>query len=230
MAGSGGVLITRTINPLASGGVPLQNQTTINPAVLEEPPSYQEALEHDEAARLMSGDTAMNDSLEMQSGLEDEAIDVNPGYNSFNHSRNDSALLDKTWSFSNLPNLETGSSTRANPSGRASEIDLEEIDDRSDIVQNNSSASDGSRERRAEDFEDAEPDGDWRAPTPIPEVSEQDQLALMDLHVDLSKQGSRKRFGDMDIEMEVKVPPHVSDDVDEEAAEIHVEEGEGTVR
>jgi hypothetical protein len=52
-------------------------------------------------------------------------------------------------------------------------------------------------------------------------------MAIMGLHGDLLAQGSRKCFGDMEMGMEVKVPPEMSDEVEEEAAEIHVEEGEG---
>jgi len=219
--GSGGVAMTRSVNLLASGGVALQNLTTINPADLDKPPSYEAVLEDDEAAPLMARDSVMND------GLEDEGIDMNMGYNNFNSSRNAGALLANTWTFSNLQNLDAASSTMANPSGRNSDIDLEEIDNRSDIVQNNSSASEGSLERRAEDFDNAEPDEEWRTPTPIPDVSEQDQMAIVDLHGDLLAQGSRKRFGDMEMEMEVKVPPNLDDDVEVETAEIHVEEGEG---
>ena len=225
--GLGGVAMTKSVNPLASGGVALQNQTTINPADLDKPPSYEAVLEDDETAPLMASDAVMNDGLEVLGGLEDEGIDMNPGYNSFNSSRNAGVLLGNTWAFPNLQNLDTASSTMANPSGRNSDIDLEEIDDRSDIVQNNSSASEGSRERRAEDFDNAEPDEEWRTPSPIPDVSEQDQMAIMDLHGDLLAQGSRKRFGDMEMEMEVNVPPNLDDDVEEETAEIHVEEGEG---
>jgi ubiquitin carboxyl-terminal hydrolase 4/11 len=219
--GSGGVAMTRSVNPLASGGVALRNSTTINPADLDKPPSYEAALGDDEAAPLMADDTVMNDGLDVHGGLEDEGIDVNMGYNNFNTSRNAGALLGNgTWTFSAIHNLDAASSTMANPSGRNSDIDPEEIDGRSDIVQNNSSASEGSRERRVEDFDNAEPDEEWEEPIPIPDVSEQDQMAIMDLHGDLLAQGPRKRFGDM--EMEVKVPPNL----DEEVAEIHLEEGE----
>lgn len=224
--GSGGAAMTRSVNPLAPGGVVLQNQTTINPADLDKPPSYEAVLEDDEAAPLMANDAMMNDGLDVHGGLEDEGIDMNMGYNNFNSSRNGGALLSSTWAFPNLQNLDTASSTMANPSGRNSDTDLGEIDDRSDLVQNNSSASEGSLERRAEEFDNAEPDEEWRTPTPIPDVSEQDQMAIMDLHGDLLTQGSRKRFGEMEMEMEVKVPP-LDDDLEEETAEIHVEEGEG---
>jgi ubiquitin carboxyl-terminal hydrolase 4/11/15 len=217
--------MTRSANLLALGGVALQNQTTINPADLDKPPSYESVLGDDEAAPLMARDSVMNDGLELHGGLEDEAIDVNMGYSNFNSSRNASALLGNSWTFSNLPNLDAASSTMANPSDRNSDIDLGELDDRSDAVQN-SSASEGSLERRAADFDNAEPDEGWRAPTPIPDVSELDQMTIMDLHGDLLAQGSRKRFGDMEVEMEVKVPP-LDDDLEEETAEIHVEEGEG---
>ncbi len=226
--GSGGVAMTRSVNPLASGGVALQNQTTINPADLDKPPSYEAVLEDDEAAPLMARDAVMNDGLEVHNGLEDEGIDMNMSYNNFNSSRNAGHLLgSNTWTFSNLQNLDTASSTMANPSGRNSDIDLDEIDNRSDLVQNNSSASEGLRERRVEDFGNTEPDEDWEEPNPIPDVSEQDQMAIMGLHGDLLAQVSRKRFGEMDVEMEVKVPPNLDEEIEEEAAEIHVEEGEG---
>jgi len=225
IGGSGGVVMTRSVNPLVSGGVALQNQTTINPADLDKLPSYEAVLGDDEAAPLMAGDAVMNDGLEVSGGLEDEGIDMNTDYSNFNSSRNPSGLMASTWTFSNLRHLDTASSTMANPSDRNSDIDPDEIDNRSDLVQKHSSASEGSLEKQPEDFDNAETDEEWRSPTPIPDVSEQDQIAIMDLHGDLLAQGSRKRFGDMEVEMEVKVP--LDDDVEEETAEIHVEEGEG---
>jgi hypothetical protein len=215
-----GVATTRTVNPVASGGAVLPNQNTINPADLDKPPSYQAALEDDDAAPLMVGDAVMNDGLDLQ----DEGIDMDMGYTNFNTSRNTSNILASSWTFAALRNLDE-SSTMANPSGRDSDIDIDEVDDRSDVVQNNSSASEGSRTRRVEDFDNAEPEEGWRDPSPIPDMSETDQMAIMDLHGDLVGQ---KRFGDMEMEMEVKVPPNLSDDGEEgETAEIHVEEGEG---
>jgi ubiquitin carboxyl-terminal hydrolase 4/11/15 len=221
--GLGGGMMKRSLNQLASGGVALPNSTTINPAHLEKLPSYQDALEYEDAAPLLAEDAVMNDGLDVQD--EDEGIDMN--FNNLSSGRQGS-LLSSTWNFSHLNNLDTGSSTRVNPSGHNSDIDLEDLDGRSDLVQNNSSASDGSRERRNEEFDDAEPDEDWTPPDPVPDVSEEDQLAIMDLHGELLALNKTKRYDDMDMEMEVKVPPEVSDDsIEDEAAEIHVEEGEG---
>jgi hypothetical protein len=217
--------MTRSLNQLASGGVALPNPTTINPADLETPPSYQDALEDEDAAPLLASDAIMNDGLEIDGGVEDEAIDMS--YRGFETGRNTQSLLSSTWNFSSLHNLETDS-TMVNPSGRNSDIDLDDLEGRSDIVQNNSSASEGSRTRRNEEFDDAEPDEEWTPPDPVPDVSEEDQMAIMDLHGDLLSMNQGKRYGDMDLEMEVKVPPELSDDgIEDEAAEIHVEEGEG---
>jgi ubiquitin carboxyl-terminal hydrolase 4/11/15 len=225
VGGSPGGVMTRSLNQLASGGVALPNPTTINPADLETPPSYQDALEDEDAAPLLASDAIMNDGLEIDGGVEDEAIDMS--YRGFETGRNTQSLLSSTWNFSSLHNLETDS-TMVNPSGRNSDIGLDDLDGRSDIVQNNSSASEGSRTRRNEEFDDAEPDEEWTPPDPVPDVSEEDQMAIMDLHGDLLSMNQGKRYGDMDLEMEVKVPPELSDDgIEDEAAEIHVEEGEG---
>jgi ubiquitin carboxyl-terminal hydrolase 4/11 len=230
-AGSAGAAMTRPVNLLTSGGVALQSQTTINLADLENEklPPYQKNLDDDDAAPLIVDDAVMNEGIDMRGSMEDEGIEVNMGYDPYPSNQNVGARLPvPSWSFSNLPYLDDTLSTDVHASGVNSDID----DNRSDIVQNDSSASEGEFSRRKDEFDNADLDDEYRSPTPIPEVSEQDQLAIMDImdpHGGLMGRAKRNGgYNEMDMGVELNVRPELSDDeVEPDAAEIHVREGEG---
>lgn len=229
--GSDGAAMTIPVDPLTSGSVALQSKTAINPADLDNELSPDQKNiddDDDHAALLIVDDAIMNDGIEMRGSMDDEGIVVNLGYNTYPSNQNVGARLVPSWSFSDLPYLEDTLSTDVHASGVNSDID----DNRSDAVQNDSSASEGESSRRKDEFDNADLDDEYRSPTPIPEVSEQDQLAIMDImnpHGGLM--GRAKRNGDydeMDMGVELNVQPELSDDgVEPDAAEIHVTEGEG---
>jgi ubiquitin carboxyl-terminal hydrolase 4/11 len=231
--GGGGVVMTRTADHLALGGVALPTQSTINPADLDKPPAYREQLEDDDSAPLLTRDAVMNDGLEVHSGIEDEGIDMttNGGYSNFNNSRlTSTTLLDPSWSFSNLDQLGGVSSTMMNTSGNNSDIGLGDMDDRSDIVQHNSSASEGSRKGRIQDFENAEVDPEeWEEPPPVPDLPEEDQMDIYNLRDGLMPRCVSKSYEAMEMVKELKVPAAgaTDEESEEEATEIHLEEGEG---
>lgn len=230
-AGLGGAAMTRPVDPLMSGGVALQSPTTINLADLENEklPPYQRNLEDDDAALLTVDDAVMNDGIDMRGSMEDEGIEMNMGYDPYPLNQNIGVRLHPpSWSFSNLPYLEDTLSTDVHASGVNSDLD----DNRSDIVQNDSSASEGEFTRRKDEFDSADLDEEYRSPTPIPEVSEQDQLAIMDImnpHGGLMGRAKRNGgYNEMDMGVELNVQPELSDnEVEPDAAEIHVTEGEG---
>jgi ubiquitin carboxyl-terminal hydrolase 4/11/15 len=221
-AGSAGAATMRAASLLTSGGVALPSQTTIKPADLDDDvlPSYQDALGDDDAAPLITSDAVMNDGI--LDSIDDEGIDLDTPYVHQPVRQNKGPLIPPSWNFQNLQDIDTASSTDALPSGLNSEFA-----GGSDIVQNDSSASDGEYERRKDDFENAELDADYRSPTPIPEVSEQDQMAIFDLHSDLL-QSKRGTYDHMDTAMALNVPaPNSDDGAEPDAEDIHVEKGEG---
>lgn len=220
--------MTRTTNHLASDGVASPTQSTINPADLDKPPAYREQLEDDDSAPLLARDAVMNDGLEVNGGIEDEGIDMtsNEGYN-FNSRIPGTNLLDPSWSFDHIAAV---SSTMMNTSGNNSDIGLGDMDDRSDAVQHNSSASAGSREGRFRDFENADVDPEeWEEPTPVPDLPEQDQMDIYNLHDEHMARRAGMGYDAMEMVKELKIPAGgaTDEESEEEAAEIHVEEGEG---
>jgi ubiquitin carboxyl-terminal hydrolase 4/11/15 len=199
---------------------------TVNPVELEGLPAYREH-ELEDGAPLLVRDADMNEGLQLQESIEDEGIDMSLGYNSIGTGSR--GILSSTWNFEGL-----GHNPRSHMiSGTASDMDLNDpselsglADDRSDIVQHDSSASQDSLRNRLQDFENALPEGDegaWEEPSPVPDVDEDDQMDILALHDDLRAQ----RGGAM-LRPEFEVPAEQEgEEVEEPATEIHVEEGEG---
>jgi ubiquitin carboxyl-terminal hydrolase 4/11/15 len=145
---------------------------------------------------------------------------VDRGFNATNFSN---------WNFNNLNGLsELENNNRSNyVSGTGSEIDLNDNSfdlDGSDVVQHDSSASEGSLLARLDDFDRADPIGDdgdpFEDPSPVPDVEDEDQLDTLELHRELIRTHNRP-------------PPefqvHAADqeeEIEEPATEIHIEDGE----
>jgi ubiquitin carboxyl-terminal hydrolase 4/11/15 len=180
---------------------------------------------------LLRSDAVMNDGLPMPS-IEDEGIDVDYiAANSFNNLTSvglHSNSIQSSWNFSGLK------ANRPNNfiSGTGSEIDgnespADELDvGGSDVVQDASSASSGSRKGRLEDFDNAIPeddDGAYVDDNPVPDIEDENQLDNLALHRDLLQ---ARRDGAL-LRPEFKVSVEEDDGIEEPATEIHVEEGEG---
>lgn len=185
---------------------------TIDPSDLEKLPDYEAHLENDEdAAPLLLGDAAMNDSL--RASIEDEGIDMSMGYNSINYE-NLNNLPQATgiagnWNFEGI-----NVSTRQMPSGTGSDID-----NASDIAAHDSGASASSLERRIEEFDDApavdEHGNPWIDENPVPDLDEDGQAAAIALQADLLEgplHYAGPQFEDERLEVE------------EPATEIHLED------
>ncbi|KAH8805658.1 ubiquitin carboxyl-terminal hydrolase-like protein [Xylogone sp. PMI_703] len=197
-------------------------------------PSYQEHLE-DDGAPLLMRDAEMNDGLPLHDSIEDEAIDMSLNYNNLSNLNYANSSLSArglvgSWNFDNL-----GRNNRPHGmvSGTGSDVDdnylpsdaNDDIDDRSDIVQHDSSASEGSIRARYEEFTNAIPEGEdgiFVDPSPVPDLDEKDQMDIYSLHRDMLAQ--RKAA---ELRPEFEVPAETPEDIEEPAAEIHVEEGEG---
>jgi ubiquitin carboxyl-terminal hydrolase 4/11/15 len=239
-----GVGATRPLGPGSVGGIPmtrnplnkgsLLSQAMVNPADIDAPPDYCDVITEDDGAPLLQGDAEMNDGIEMDGGLDDEAIDLGP-YNDFPANRNttfspgNTALLG-TWTFQNLETYTSATNPLTHNSETANDIDA---DERSDIVQHNSSASEGSIEARLQEFNDADVEGgDWEDPSPVPDIDEEAQMRIIDLHKDFLESGNNfgaGGFGNSAVFARVGVSDAQGSDGgdEEEAAEIHVDEGEG---
>lgn len=239
-----------------SGSDGVATARTVNPARVAEPPGYRhEVADNDDAAMLFEGDAAMNDGLHVASiEVEDSPVeDVDEGIEmSFNEgSHNGSvgagagagnfpypgngSLPGWNWNHVNKLSGAAGGMMRA-PSltSRDHDVDDDMDADGSDIVQDNSSASDDSRRARIDDFNDAEP-LDWEDPCPVPDLEDEAQLDMAELH-DIAFEGAKKRGGGVQTPLLVGVGGDAGvalggairdNHNEEEAAEIHVEEGEG---
>lgn len=188
---------------------------TVKPSEIDNPPDYKTALE--DHGTLLESDAVMNDGIEMHDAYDDdEAIDVGSAYGEefpgtrdmFN--QDSSSLTD--WNFSALPDAYKNPRTT-----NSADCDGGSVGGRSDDVQHDSSASEGSMAGRLADFDNAELDDDFVDGSPVPDV-EEDQMDFLTLHSDLVGQDAHPSQG----YREVKVPPPASDDDREEAAEIHV--------
>lgn len=189
----------------------------------------------EDAAPLLLSDAEMNDGVPLNS-IEDEGIDMDINYNNLDLTPavlQSPRALGSNWTFQGLEGLNHEKNFL---SGAGSEVNMDNgsIDfdsDRSDIVQHNSSASSNSIRGRLHDFDNtpAEGEGDdglFEDPSPVPDIDEDTGLVdTLTLHRDLLK----TRRGDDIVQPEFKVTPGcvATDDVEEPATEIHVEDGEG---
>jgi ubiquitin carboxyl-terminal hydrolase 4/11/15 len=201
--------------------------TIVNPSSLENLPAYEAHEQNDDdAPPMLVGDTMMNDGL--HTSIEDEGIDMetemnysNIGYNNLNAQGAASFLPHNGWNFDNLPGNSRGnhivSGTGSNEAA-------------SDIVQNNSSASEGSREGRMEDFSNAAAEDDYIEQSPVPDLDEEAQNNIVDIRSHLLEaHATNAPFVPPNFEFKAT---DADDDFeehydDEPATEIHVEEGEG---
>jgi ubiquitin carboxyl-terminal hydrolase 4/11/15 len=187
---------------------------TIDSLGLEKLPDYESHLDNDEdSTPLLLGDSAMNDNL--RESIEDEGIDMSMGYNSINYE-NLSSLPQATGIGGNWTFDAINANSRQLISGTGS-------DAASDMVENQSSASQASLEQRIEDFDETEAvddDGNpFVEPSPVPDMDEDGQVAAIALRADLLESQMHYPGTQFDV---------TADDeqleVEEPATEIHLED------
>lgn len=185
----------------------MTDSSIVPPSDIDGPPEYKSALE-DDGAPLLERDAIMNDGIEMRDASGDEAIDLGSAYDGdFPGAR--IGGMQPNWNFSAL-----AQPYQHNYPASATSVELGSVGARSDDVQHDSSASEGSMAGRLADFDAADVDEDYVDQSPVPDLDE-DQVDLLSLHGDLR---ARARYEE--------VVPEVPGS-EGEAAEIHVHEGEG---
>lgn len=214
-------------------GTGMGHKMTVNPQDLDALPAYQAHETEEDSAPLLQHDAAMNDGLGLRTSIEDEGIDMSPGYNSMNLSNQGVANFtpvnlgynSDSWNFGALDHLNSGSGQYNNRiSGTGSEIDCNDnsfggLDDRSDIVQHDSSADEASLRGRMDDFDSIIPMDDdgvvFEDPSPVPDVDDENQVDTLALHRDLigAHRPPQLQFH----------APAEDEEIDEPAAEIHLE-------
>jgi ubiquitin carboxyl-terminal hydrolase 4/11/15 len=196
--------------------------TIVNPSSLENLPAYEAHEQNDDdAPPMLIGDTIMNDGL--QTSIEDEGIDMetgmnysNIGYNNLNSQGAASFLPHSGWNFDNLARNSRGDHI---VSGTGSD------EAASDIVQNNSSASEGSIQGRMDDFSNAVAEDDYVEQSPVPDLDEEAQNNIVDIRSHLLEaHATNGPYPQPNFEFKAT---DADDDFEEPATEIHVEEGEG---
>lgn len=186
------------------------DNTAVPPSDIDSPPDYRDALE-DDGAPLLERDAVMNDGIEMRDASGDEAIDLGSAYDGdFPGTR--VGGMQPNWNFSALAQPYPH-----NYPASATSVELGSVGARSDDVQHNSSASEGSMAGRLADFDAADVDEEYVDQSPVPDLDE-DQVDLLGLHEELGDMRARGRYEE--------VVPEVPGS-EGEAAEIHVHEGEG---
>jgi ubiquitin carboxyl-terminal hydrolase 4/11/15 len=197
-----------------------EQMRTINPHDLDGLPVH-------DASPILTVDAQMNSGLPMES-IEDEGIDMDSGYSNLDFSSLNKGLNQASISNWNFKGLDELNNNRGHNflSGTGSEIDCNDNSpvfdtDASDIVQHDSSASEGSIRGRLEDFENAIPEGnggeDFVDQSPVPDIADDNQVDTLMLHRDLMER----------IRPEYQVRAPKDEEIEEPATEIHVEEGEG---
>lgn len=185
---------------------------TVNPSALEQLPSYEAHEENPDAAPTFVGDALMNDGLPLQNSIEDEGIGMESG----NYNVHYNPLHNAGWDFSNIGRNSRGSHMI---SGTGSDID-----NASAIVQNDSSATEGSVLGRLEDFDNAIPeddDGVFVDQSPVPDLDDEGQASAIALQHDLLEAQNRGMYP-----RQFEVPAGDEDEVEEPATEIHIGDGE----
>lgn len=222
---------------------------TVKPTRVAEPPAYRhDVAENDDAAMLFEEDAAMNDGLQVASiEVDDSPVeDVDEGIEmSFNdRSHSEGALAEAGagnfpypgngtlpgWNWDHVNKLSGSAGGMMLAPSLSSRADDDMDADGSDVVQDNSSASDDSRRGRIDDFNDAEP-LEWEDPCPVPDLEDEGQLDLAELH-DIAFEGAKRRSGGGGGHTPLLAGvggkgAMGKENDEEEAAEIHVEEGEG---
>jgi ubiquitin carboxyl-terminal hydrolase 4/11/15 len=210
-----GVGAVRQASGLENG----EEMMTIDPSTLDTLPDYSE---NDEvAAPLLLGDAAMNDG-ELLASIEDEGVDMSMGYNTLNYNNNlmprGGTSIGGSWNFDALNSL--GANSRQMISGTGSDMD-----DASDIVQHDSSASVSSLDNRVHAFEDSEAvdeHGDpFIDPSPVPDLDEDGQVAAISLQADLLERMNYSATQQFEV-----TDDNEPFDVEEPAAEIHIEDSD----
>lgn len=191
---------------------------TINPSALEKLPAYEAHEEEEDAAPLLVGDAIMNDGIGLHASIEDEGIDMAMGYNDLNYSSR-AGLISHAWNFRSLDAIGSNSRGDHMISGTGS-------DAASDVVQHDSSASEGSIQGRLDDFNHsiAEDDGiPFVDQSPVPDLDEDGQASAIALQADLLETMQRGEYPRQEFEV-------TADDerfeVEAPAVEIHVKDSE----
>lgn len=198
------------------GSMDGEGTMTINPSALEKLPAYESHEEEDGAAPLLLRDAAINDGLGLHDSIEDEGIDLNPGYNEHSNS----LLIQPSWTFGSLEEINSNSRGTHMISGTSSDV-------ASDDVQHNSSASEGSIRGRLDDFENSVAEEEDNRPfvdqSPVPDLDELGQANALALQADLYETLQRGEYPGP--EFEVTGDEHF--EVEEPAAvEIHVKDND----
>lgn len=193
------------------GSVDGEGMMTINPSDLEKLPSYEAHEEEDGAAPVLLRDAVMNDGLRNSIEVEDEGIDIAPGYNG-------PMLPQQSWTFGSLGEINANSRGSHMISGTASDV-------ASDDVQHNSSASEGSVRGRLDDFDNSIAEDEDNRPfidqSPVPDLDELGQASAIALQADLYDVLQRGEYPRQEFE--------VTDErfeVEEPAVEIHVKDND----
>ena len=206
---------------------------TVNPQDLEGLPAYQAHESEEDAAPLLQSDAVMNDGLSIQASIEDEAIDMSMGYNTLDQTNvgftpMNQAINFTSWNFDGLDHLGNEARQYNNRiSGTGSEIDCNDNSgfdlDGSDIVQHNSSASEGSLRGRLDDFDNAiavDDDGVvFEDPSPVPDVEDDNQIDTLALHREILRTHRPPP------EFQVHAPAE-QEEIEEPATEIHISESD----
>jgi ubiquitin carboxyl-terminal hydrolase 4/11/15 len=200
---------------------------TINPSALENLPAYEAHDSSEEGAPLIDKNAAnLFDSLLANNKLhasiedhEDEAIDLGGVYDSIPVA-NVFNPANTQWSFANL-----GQNARGEQMISGTGSDADEV--ASDVVQHNSSASEGSLQDRMQDFTHAAPDDDFVDQSlPVPDLDEEGQAATIALQADLMENMQNIGRGVPIYQATTQFDVPLEDnllEVEEPAAEIHLE-------
>lgn len=201
---------------------------TINPSALENLPHYEAHDSKEESAPLIDnhGEHAFNSLLSnnrLHASIEppdDEAIDLGNGYNTI-PANNVFHPGNTQWNFANL-----GHNARGEQMISGTGSDAEEV--ASDIVQHNSSASEGSLQDRLQDFANAAPEDDFVDQSLVPDLDEDGEAATIALQADLLE--NMQKIGRAPIyraTTQFLVPAETERlEVEEPAAEIHLEDSD----
>lgn len=199
----------------------LGSDKSVNPQDLDNSlPTYQS---HESEPIVSCKEIEMRDDSPLHDSIEDEGIDVEEygPQNNVLGSYRPSFSFSVLGTYDGLDSLEALNKSPNNKSGTGSELD--EFADRSDVVQDNSSASTNSRAGRLADWDNTNPEDEvgepFDEPAEVPDIMDPNQVDILNLHRNIIGITSPQSF---------KIPAEAEEDeYDEPAMEIHVEEGEG---